>query len=258
MNKRLIIKTSLICTGIFFILASLAVYLVTSNYRIEPGSQYSVLAAVKDISAGDILTEANTGIRTVTESHLTPNMLTDPSQCIGSKALSPVKKGEYILTYSLLPPSRWNKDDEKIIVIPMSVEERLANRICKGSIIDIKVLPESQKTIPRIVLSHITVEDMLDENGMAAGEALGSKKGFAVVTLDSKQRDRLYAAQQVGRIIYELYCNSIQPEAREDFVIPPEFYTKESEAPAEVSQIPAGNNDNNSSGKPGAGQEVTN
>lgn len=257
MNKRLIIKTSLICTGVFIILAALAVLYVTTNYRIESGRQYSVLAAVKDIAAGDILTEANTGIRTVTESEITPNMMTDPSQCIGSKMLSPIRSGEYVLSYNLLSPSSWNRDDDRIIILPMNVEERLANRICKGSLIDIKVLPENQKTIPQTVLSHITVEDILDENGMSAGDALGSKKAYAIVMLDSKQRDRFYSAQQIGKIIYELYCNSIQPEAGEDFVIPPEFYIKETSTPEEVSKIPADNN-NNPAEKTTTSQEVTN
>lgn len=223
MNKRLILKTSLICTGIYIILASLAIFYVSSKYDLDTEKRYNVIVASKDIAVGDIITEDNAGIKVIKESSLTANMLTDPSLCTGRKALSPVKNGDYLMSYNLLPPEDLHKDDEKIIVLPMSVEERLANRIQKGSLIDIKVLPENQKTIPKTVLSRITVDDILDENGMALGDAMGNKKAFTVVTLDEKQRERLYVAQQLGKIIYELYCDPTQPKAPEDFEIPTEF-----------------------------------
>jgi|GEM_PF-1841978 len=223
MNKRLIVKTSLICTGIYIILASLAIFFVSSKYELDTENRYNVIVASKDIAAGDIITEANAGIKVIKESAYTAHMLTDPSLCIGRKALTPIKSGDYLMSYSLLSPEAWHKDDEKIIVLPMSVEERLANCIQKGSLIDIKVLPENQKTIPKTVLSRIAIDDILDENGMSLGDSLGNKKAFAVVTLDEKQRERLYVAQQVGKIIYELYCDSTQPKAPEDFEIPAEF-----------------------------------
>lgn len=224
MNKRLVIKTSLICVGIFIILASIAIFYVSLKYDLDIENRYSVLVASKDIAVGDILTEANVGFKVIKESTLTPNMLTDPSLCLGTKALFLIKGGDYLMSYTLLSPEYWNESDDKIIVLPMNVEERLANRIQKGSLIDIRVLPENQKTLPKTVLSHITVEDVLDENGMALGETLGNRKAFAVVTLNEKQRERLYAAQQVGKIIYEHYCDSTQPNASENFVIPSEFY----------------------------------
>lgn len=223
MNKRLIIKTSLICTGIFIILASLIILFISSNYELDTERRYNVIVAREDIAAGDILTEDNIGIKVIKESAYTTHMLADPSLCASRKALSPIKAGDYLMSYNLLSPEAWHEDDAKIIVLPMGVEERLANRIQKGSLIDIKVLPENQKTIPKTVLSRITVDDILDENGMALGDAMGNKKAFAVVTLDERQRERLYAAQQVGKIIYELYCDSTQPKAPEDFEIPAEY-----------------------------------
>jgi len=223
MNKRLIVKTSLICTGIFIILASLAIFFISSKYELDTEKRHNVIVAGKDIAVGDIFTEANISIKKIKESDLTTHMLTDPSLCIGRKALSPVKSGDYLMSYNLLHPEAFHKGDEKIIVLPMSIEERLANRIKKGSLVDIKVLPENQMTIPKTVLSCIAIDDILDENGLSLGDSLGNKKAFAVVTLNEKQRERLYAAQQVGKIIYELYCDSTQPKASEDFEIPAEF-----------------------------------
>lgn len=233
MNKRLIVKTSLICAGIYIILASLAIFYVSSKYELDTEKRFNVIVASKDIAIGDIITEANASIMVIKESSLTPHMMTDPSLCIGRKALSPVKNGDYLMSYNLLSPEAWRGGDEKIIVLPMSVEERLANRMQKGSLIDIKVLPENQKTIPKTVLSRITVDDILDENGMALADAMGNKKAFAVVTLDEKQRERLYAAQQIGKIIYELYCDPTQPKASEDFDIPAEFLQASPATPEE-------------------------
>jgi hypothetical protein len=106
----------------------------------------------------------------------------------------------------------------------MSIDERLANPIKKGSVTNIKVLPEERKTIPKLVLSRITVSDMLDENGLSMGDTIGNKKAYAVVTLNALQRDRLYAAMQDGRPMYELYCDLTQPKEEEDYAIPPEFF----------------------------------
>lgn len=56
--------------------------------------------------------------------------------------------------------------------IPVDMEDRLANLINKGSIIDIKVLPIEQKGFLKLVLSKIRVSDMLDENGLSSGMTL--------------------------------------------------------------------------------------
>jgi Flp pilus assembly protein CpaB len=224
MNKRLVIKTSLICTGIFVILATLAIFIIFSKYGLDTEKRHNVIVANTDIAAGDILKESDIGYITVRESAMTSHMLTDPSHCMGSKAIYPVKSGDYILSYNFIAPGAWHKADDKTIVMPVNIDDRLANLVRKGSIIDIKVLPGDKKSIPETVLSYITVEDVLDENGTSPGDALGNRKAYAVITLDEKQRDRLYAAQQVGKLIYELYCDPTQPKAAEDFEIPPEFF----------------------------------
>ena len=163
--------------------------------------------------------------KTIKESGLTSHMLQNSEQVVGMKVLSPILNGDYIPRYNLLPPNKWHKDDERTIILPVDVEGRLANLIKKGSIIGIKVLPADKKTLPKLVLSRITVSDVLDENGLSSGDAIGSRKGNIVVVLDKDQRNRIYAAMQYGKLMYELYCDSTQPNDVEDFVIPQEFYS---------------------------------
>lgn len=75
------------------------------------------------------------------------------------------------------------------------------------------------------------VSDVLDENGLSSGDAIGSKKGHIVVVFNKEQRNRIYAAMQYGKLMYELYCDSTQPNDVEDFIIPQEFYlTSEQQA----------------------------
>ncbi|NJD01344.1 MAG: hypothetical protein FIA99_01805 [Ruminiclostridium sp.] len=222
-NKRLVIKTALICTGVFVILISIAIFAFNTKYELDTEKHINVIVASKDILPGEIIKETMVEYRTIKESAVSPHMLTDPDQLINAKTTVPVKSGDYIFSYNLLPPGSWQSSDARTIVLPMAIDERLANLIKKGSVINIKVLPADVKTIPKLVLSHITVSDVLDENGLSLGDTIGSKKAYAVVTLKKEQRDRLYAAMQYGKLMYELYCDSTQPPDVEDFVIPPEF-----------------------------------
>lgn len=226
MNKRLVIKTALICTGIFIILISIAIFVFNTKYTLDTEKRINVIVASKDILAGEIIKESMVEYRTIKESAVSPHMLTDPEQLIDAKASAPVKSGDYIFSYNLLPPGSWQAGDARTIVLPMTIDERLANLIKKGSVINIKVLSADVKTIPKLVLSHVAVSDVLDENGLSLGDAIGSKKAYAVLTLKKEQRDRVYAAMQYGKLTYELYCDSTQPPDVEDFVISPEFSGK--------------------------------
>lgn len=225
MNKRIILKTVLICIGIFLILASAGVYFFSSRYELDTEKKYQVVMAVADIPVGSVITENMVSYKTIKESGFTPHMLQKSEQVVGKKVLSPILKGDYIPRYNLLPQDKWHKDDERTIILPVDVEGRLANLIKKGSVINIKVLPADKNTLPKLVLSKITVSDMLDENGLSSGDAIGSRKGYIVVVLDEEQRKRVYAATQYGKLMNELYCDSTQPKDIEDFVIPQEFYT---------------------------------
>jgi len=116
-------------------------------------------------------------------------MLIQPDRCINYKSSAPVKSGDYLFSYNLIPPDEWQSEDARVIALPMTIEDRLANLVQKGSVINIKVLPGEKKTIPKLVLSKIIVSDLLDENGLSIGDAIGSKKGYIVLTLDKDQRD---------------------------------------------------------------------
>jgi hypothetical protein len=223
-NKRLIIKTTLICTGIYIILAAIAVFVLNLNYQLDTEKRINVIVATNDILPGEVIKDSMVESRSIRESDFSPNMLIQPVQCNNSKTSVPVKSGDYIFSYNLISPGKWQSEDARTIVLPMTIDERLANLIKKGSIINIKVLPEGRKTIPKLVLSRITVSDMLDENGLPIGDAIGNKKAYAVVTLNDMQRNRLYAAMQDGKLMYELFCDLTQPKEDEDYTIPSEFF----------------------------------
>jgi hypothetical protein len=225
MNKRIILKTVLICMGIFIIMASAGIYFFSSKYELDTEKKYQVVMAAADIPIGSVITENMVLYKTIKESGITPHMLQNSEQVVGMKVFSPILKGDYIPRYNLLPQDKWHKDDERTIILPVDIEDRLANLIKKGSVIDIKLLPADQKSLPKLVLSKIMVSDVLDENGLSTGDAIGSRKGYIVLVLDKEQRNRIYAAMQHRKLIYELYCDSTQPNDVEDFVIPPEFFS---------------------------------
>lgn len=211
--------------GLFIILASAGIYFFSSKYKLDTEEKYQVVMAAVDIPIGSVITKNMVSYKTIKESGLTPHMLQNSEQVVGMKVLSPILKGDYIPRYNLLPSDRWHKDGDRTIILPVDVEGRLANLIKKDSAIDIKVLPADQKSLPKLVLSRITVSDVLDENGLSSGDAIGNRKGYIVVVLDNEQRNRIYAAMQYGNLMYELYCDPTQPKDIEDFVIPQEFYS---------------------------------
>jgi len=220
MNKRIVLKTVLVCFGIFLILASAGIYFFASRYELDTEKRYQVIVAETDIPMGEVITNEMVIYKTIKESGFTSHMIQSPDQVIGMKTLDPVMKGDYISGYDLLPPDKWYRDDSRTIILPMDVEGRLANLIKKGSLIDIKVHLKDSMVPPKTVLSRVFVEDILDENGLSLGENIGSKKAYAKVVLDKAQRDRVYVASQYGTLIYELYCDNTQKASPEDFIIP--------------------------------------
>lgn len=223
MNKRLVLKTAIICIGIFIIITALGVFYLLHNYEFDTEKKYQVLVASTDINPGDVINESMVALKTIKESSLNNYMITDANVGVGEKALSRINTGDYIVSYNLLPKDQWYTDDEKVIILPMDIEGRLANLIKKGSLIDIKVVMSKTLSIPETVLSKVTVEDILDENGLSLGDSIGSKKAYAKVVLHSRQRDKVYVASQLGKLIFELYCDSTQKPAAEEFQIPLEY-----------------------------------
>jgi hypothetical protein len=223
MNKRIILKTVAICLGIFIMITSLASYYLFHNYEFDTERKYNVLVASTDINPGDVINESMVSTKTIKQSSLNSYMITEKNNGIGKKAISKINSGDYIVEYNLLPKESWYKDEAKIIVLPMDIEGRLANLIKKGSLIDVKVVYNKTMSIPQTVLSKVTVEDILDENGISLGDSIGSKKAYAKVILNIQQRNKIYVASQLGKLIFELYCDSIQKPAAEEFQIPSEY-----------------------------------
>jgi len=127
MNKRIIIKTVLVCLGVFLILASAGVYFFSSRYELDTEKKYQVVIAATDIPTGSIITDAMVAYKTIKESGYNAHMLQNTGQAVSMKALSPILKGDYIPAYDLLPPDKWYKEDDRTIILPMDVEGRLAN-----------------------------------------------------------------------------------------------------------------------------------
>lgn len=216
MNKRLIIKTALISFGIFILIMSATAYFFLQNYEPVDESISRVLVAKIDIDAGTEVDAYMLEYRIIRVSGLNNYMLKDMKDAVGKKAINKTAAGDYIRSYDLLAPEQWHAADERAIVLPMDMEDRLGNLIKKGSFVDIKVILNDVKAIPQMVLSKIRVEELVDENGVTLGEANQSaKKVFAQFYLTEEQRNKIYAAKKIGKLIYELYLDVIQPEADE-------------------------------------------
>lgn len=223
MNKRIALKTALICSGLFIILISIAAYYLFTNYPLDTEGRTQTIIAAADIKTGEVITSEMLATVNIRESAVTEDMQRDKKESIGSKALYPVKAGEYLQKSGLIKKQDWSGDNDRIIVLSMDIESRLANLVKKGSFIDIRVIPNENKLLLKTVISKIIVEDILDENGLSLGESLGNKKGFAVLKVTPEQSSRMNAAVQLGKLIFELYCDNTQVKVEEDFVIPEAF-----------------------------------
>lgn len=213
MIKKAIIKTILICTGIFLLLAAGTMYMLFYNGVLEIGEpELQVIVASTNIQKGDEITAGMVEIKTIKQSAINENMIMSTSEVYGKKAVNDIKKGDYIRKHELIEIKY--TDEQRITVIEADINARLANLIKRGSKIDIRVYIED-KGFP-LVLSGIEVEDILDETGSADPEMLGSKKAYIKLILNREQMDILYAlkkyADETGeKLIIELYADETQP-----------------------------------------------
>lgn len=216
MNKRLILKTVLICTGIFILIFSSMVFYFLKNYQLDTEPRINVLIASSDINQGDIIREKSLSTKTIKASAVNKYMLTDTKSAIGQKMLNKTAAGDYIRQYDLLPPQKWHADDDRIIVVQTDIKTRNANLIKKGSFVDVVTLPTKDLSIqPRVVLSKIEVYDVLDETGNSVGSEIGNRIAFLKLILNNAQRESLYSAMASGSIGFELYCNKLQPSLKQ-------------------------------------------
>ncbi|ACL74500.1 SAF domain-containing protein [Ruminiclostridium cellulolyticum] len=216
MSKRLIIKTVLICIGLFLIMDSALFAYIFTKYPLNMEKQVSVVVATADIKKGTVIEERFLRKKDVWESTVNSSIERDIGNIEGKKALTDIYKDDYIRSCDLLEKKDWYKDDERIIVLPTNMEERLANLIRKGSYVDIRLQKDSGEATEDI-LYKIKVEDVLDETGTAldSKSAVNSKTAYFKLVLGKKERQKIYSAAKNGRLIYELYCDNIQKSGEE-------------------------------------------
>ncbi|EPR14349.1 SAF domain-containing protein [Ruminiclostridium papyrosolvens] len=216
MSKRLIIKTVLICLGLFLILDSAIFAYIFTKYPINTEKTVSVVVATADIKEGTVIEEHFLRKKQVNASAVSSNIETEVGNVAGTKALTNIHKDDYIRSYDLLERKNWYKDDERIIVLPVSMEERLANLIRKGSYVDIRLQRDTSE-VTEDVLYKIQVKDVLDDTGTAldSKSAVNSKTAYLKLVLGKKDRQKIYSASRSGKLIYELYCDSTQKSVGE-------------------------------------------
>jgi Flp pilus assembly protein CpaB len=223
MNKRIAIKTALICFGVFIMLCAGIVYYFSQNYQLDLEKKYNVAVATKSIGANEIINESMITIKTIKQSALVKGMVSAKEDLIGSKTIAGVEEGDYYRNYLIVPKDKIFRDDDRIIILPMDVEDRLAGLVQEGSIVDIIINFKDQKA-PKRVLSKININSLIDENGISIEKnEIGAKKVFAKLVLNDEQRMKVYIARVLGKLTFELYCDATQKRSIEDFVVPVNF-----------------------------------
>jgi len=210
-GKRLVIKTALICFGIFLILNSIALVYIFRQYPLDLEERISVMAAAVDIDEGTIIEEKHIKTKEIQNSASNNLLATEIGQVLGKKAITKIARNDYVRNTTLIAKENWFDDDERIIILPMSIEERLANLIQKGSYVDIR-LKKEVSDIVETILYKVRVEDVLDESGTSLDSktAMNSRTTYMQLVLDKDERQKIYTATSSGRLIYELYCDETQ------------------------------------------------
>jgi Flp pilus assembly protein CpaB len=211
MSKRLIIKTALICFGMFLILNTLIFTYIFKKYPLDLEEHIFVPVAAVDIEQGTVIQEKHFKMKDIHKSASNNSIAINIDQIIGKRAKSEIKRNDYIRDSDLVSKDNWFKDDERIIVLPVSIEERLANLIKKGSYVDIRLKKESS-AIVETILNKVKVEDVLDEMGhpLDSNTSMNTKTAYMELILDEEQRQKVYSATMSGKLIFELYCDETQ------------------------------------------------
>jgi hypothetical protein len=211
MGKRIIIKTTLICTGIFLMLNSVILTCIFKKYPLDLEQNVPVVTAVSDIEPGTVIERRHVRVKLIKESSVSNSMLTNIEDAVGQKAVTSVLKSDYLRLNDLVGKNNWYEDDDRIIILPVSIEERLANLIRKGSYIDIRLKRDISPEV-QTILHKVKVEDMLDENGnsLESKTAINSKTAFMKLILNDNDRQKMYTSLTEGKLIYELYCDETQ------------------------------------------------
>lgn len=211
MSRRLIIKTVLICVGVFFILSAAIWGFILSEYPLDLEKNVPAVIAASDIKQGEVIELSQLKVKNIKESDSNEYLVADVTLAAGNKALADIRKGDYVSRSILLGKKDWYKKDDRIIILPLNMEERLANLVKKGEYVDIRVRDDVTYEV-RTVLSRIRVEDMLDDSGnsLNSDNAANSKTAYMKLVLQEHERQALYTSMKTGKIIYELYCDATQ------------------------------------------------
>ncbi len=224
LTRRVAFKTVLICLGIFILLSAGVVYYFYNYMDFDTEPRMMVYTAATDLHPGDTINESMIVLKEVRESSLVPSMVSDSNEVIGKKALIDIKAGDYLTNYNFLDSSLWYEDDERFTVLEVDITRRLAGLVKKDSLVDILVELNGKYDLPKVVLPRVKIIDLIDELGNSVSDMPSEKTLFAKLLLSKEERDLLFAAQESGTLIVELYCNTIQAPAQQRFQIPQTYF----------------------------------
>lgn len=220
MIKRAVVKTIIICFGIFLIATSIFLLLLFRKYPLDSENRYYVAVASVSIDEGQILEPNMISMNQIRESGFNNYMTQDVNRIIGKRLLTSIRKGDFITDYKLQEISDLYTDDERILAIELCPIDRIANIVTKGNFVDIVLKYKNVKKLPDIVLSKVKVQDLIDANGKSVENYVSSKTLYAKLKLGKQQRERLYAAADLGQLFCEAYGSDAQMPQVESFEIP--------------------------------------
>ncbi len=211
MGKRIAVKTALITIGIFLIINSIVLFIVFKKYPIDSEKYVTVVVAIADLEPGTIIQQRHVRTKRIQLSASNEVMEKDISSVIGKKTAGKILKNDYLRNYDLVNKENWYASDDRIIIVPVNIEERLANLIKKNSYIDI-LLKSDATALIETILKKVKVEEMLDENGnpIDAIQGINSKTAYMKLVLGREDRQKIYTCNTKGQFIYELYCDENQ------------------------------------------------
>lgn len=224
LTKRVAIKTVLICLGVFLFIAAGAIYYIYNYMAFDTEQRYITYVAATNIRIGDTINESMITEKEVRESSVVQSMVFTADDLIGKKSKIELQAGDYFTNYNLISREEWFEDDQRYTILELGIQERLAGLIRKDSLIDIKVDLNGIYDIPKVVIPKVRVLDLIDEMGESLAELPSGKSIYAKFMLNEEQRNLLFVAQEKGSLIMELYCNTIQNPAEQNFTIPDDYY----------------------------------
>ncbi len=200
---------------IFTIFLAVLYYIYKPNFE----KDITVVVAAKSFSFGDKINETNIRLKKIKENQYSNIFIKNPNELINKVTTHDILEGDFFTETDYSDSNKLYHEDDMVTIIPMTLEQRLANMITPGSIVDIKIQPDL-KNAPITVLTGIKIEAMMDENGKTIENITGYPKTvFAKLILNKDQRNKLYIAKNMGPLIFELYTYYNQKKSPEKVII---------------------------------------